>query len=440
MAGVSEYNGVTTTNGLSVFGGVSGESITTNRLMIVSFGESNSGGFGNNTDALAWELASRPELNFFNVDTQIYEPMNIGTNNNLDHYAAGNVINETVHGWELGLANKIHFGLFDEYDVYYVQCGQGASTIAQWATDATHPGGGDDNYWDKFLERTNAAMALSPPDEIAVWMTLGINDALAGSPPSNATYKAGIEEIISRIKTQLPGCKIYLTELPPVNATYNGYTTQVQDIATADADVTNISFTGLHMRDANHPSYAGMKHFANRFIKAMRDDGFQIANKGFTWNATVNSVLDGNGIRFTATNANAYVTTEFPIGNAFSIALDLNVGASTIVIALDNNTTHVNWAGSQDDYHAAVYWFDNDVFTIDENFNASNVADASADLPTGIVRMRESGNNIIVDYSTDGLASFTSLHTFTGALSGETVIRIKGLSALSAGYVDAWVP
>jgi hypothetical protein len=75
-----------------------------NNLFIGSAFESNSGGAPANTDAAAWELIARnPKLKFWNVNTQVFEQYDPGTNNNLDHWLLGS----TTHGWELQLANLI---------------------------------------------------------------------------------------------------------------------------------------------------------------------------------------------------------------------------------------------------------------------------------------------------------------------------------------------
>lgn len=235
-------------------------------LTIIACCESNSGGYGNNADAQSWELAPR-SLNLYNVTTKIFEPLQIGVNNNLDHYG----LLSSSHGWELQLANKVDLGDFDHYDgVYYIQTGQGGSTVAEWSV------GSPTNYWSKFLDRTSKAQDIIKSRHKAVWLTLGINDAIAGTNPD--IFKDGLVELIARMKTHVNPEKIYVTRLPPLTDTYNIFTTKIDEIDAADPDVVAISFANLHMRDPNHPSYKGMKQFTNRFIGGMRDDGFNIRN------------------------------------------------------------------------------------------------------------------------------------------------------------------
>lgn len=237
-------------------------------LMIIACCESNSGGYGNNADSQSWERAPRA-LNFYNVNTKIFEPLQIGVNNNLDHYG----LISSSHGWELELANKIDLGHFKNYEgVYYVQTGQGGSTVAQWSV------GNPTNYWSKFLDRTNTAQSIVEDEHKVIWLTLGINDAIAGT---NADiFKAGLIELVSRMKTEVNPEKIYVTRLPPLNDLFNTFSTKIDEIDAADPDIVAISFSNLHMRDPNHPSYKGMKQFTNRFTGAMRDDGYPIENNG----------------------------------------------------------------------------------------------------------------------------------------------------------------
>ena len=101
-----------------------------NRYVIVSTGESNSGGYALNTSASALEVSSRPEVQIWNVNTDVFENLDIGTNNNLDH----NGLTSATHGWELQLANDVAEGVWSSIQdpLYYVQTGQGGSTITQW--------------------------------------------------------------------------------------------------------------------------------------------------------------------------------------------------------------------------------------------------------------------------------------------------------------------
>lgn len=395
-------------------------------LMVFACCESNSGGYGNNTDSQPWERAQR-SLKMYNVTTKIFEPLEIGVNNNLDHSG----LMSSSHGWELQLANKIDLGLFTGYNnVYYVQTGQGGSTVAQWSV------GNATNYWTKFLDRTSVSQNIVKDKHKVIWLTLGINDAIAGTNAD--TFKAGLIELIDRMKAQINPEKIYVTELPPVNATYTSYTTKIQEIDAADPIVKAISFTGLHMRDTNHPSYGGMKQFTNRFIKAMRDDGYNILNKGYTWDATSNASLDGDGIYFSAATGNGYITTSFDADQPFSIVFDMAAQAEASVLILDSNTTYSAWVGAQDNYFSSEYWYQSVMYAINENFAGGNSADASVSTKSTFGAMVRSGDDIKVYYSNDGGANWTLLHTYTGALTGESVIRVKALSAASPAYIDAF--
>jgi hypothetical protein len=292
------------------------------------------------------------------------------------------------------------------------------------------------------VNRITAALAAANNISTIVWWdTLGINNAISDAI-SNAAFKAAIEELQDRRMDEWSGYEhdFYVTELPPVNGTYTGYTTQIQTIAGERDNVTNISFSNLvGMFDANHPSYASQKQFCNRFIKAMIDNGYNIDPEFLTWNATSSAALDGTGIRLTSGGGNAYVTTSYDADQAFMAVFEYGTQGSACVFVLDSNTTHVAWAGGGADvYFGSAYWYDGTLYAIDQNYDAGNVADASVVSAKGFAALERSGDDIIVKYSTNGGSSWTTLYTFTGALTGQSTIRIKILAALGEGYFDAW--
>lgn len=400
---------------------VTDNSIPFRDMLNVSFGESNSGGYALNSDAASWEIGSRSELQIWNVNTNVFQNLDIGTNNNLDH--AG--LNSTTHGWELGLANRIKQGQLGSNDWYYVQTGQGGSKISDWVEGGA--------YWTKFISRTTAAKAAMPNEyNIAVWMTLGINDALAGTPLSASAYRSGLEEIITRIKVQLPNCKIFILTLPPVNATYTGYSQQIELIADADDDVYSISATSpatLDMRDTNHWSYRGMKRVAARFVQKIQDV-YNLAPKWLVWNQRG----DAGYTYFSAVNQHAAVSAiiDFSVDDQF-IAVDYAAATTGIVFAIDDDITEVNWGGV-DAYNGGAFMSGGTLFRATGN----NTGTSTGQSTPLWARFRKSGNNLLLDTSTDGGTTWTNRHTFTGALTGKSTVRVKALTAIGAGEIDSW--
>jgi len=407
--------------------GASGGSVPPTAILNVAFGESNSGGYADNTDAQSWEIGSRAELQMWNVNTNVFENLDIGTNNNLDHAGLGS----STHGWELGLANRVRQGYFGDLDAYYLQTGQGASTIAQWSV------GNASGYWTKFLSRTNEAKTALGSTNYAtyVWLSLGINDALAGTPLSNAKYKAGIEELISRIKVQLPSAKFLLFGLPPVNATYTDYSTQLSDIATADSDCTYIAATtpvAVDMKDTNHWSYKGMKRLAARGVDQICT-GLSLAGKGLAWSAAE----DANYLYFSAANQHSHVNDTIDVATDGYIACELGYSAvnEALVLALDGDVSEVNWGGS-DSYYGGTYVYGGNVQVTNANGSSSNTAIGSP--IWGRIKWTASNGNVTIDTSSDGGSTWTTRQTYAGAVSGQSTARVKAFSVVDAAFMDVW--
>lgn len=401
--------------------GAGGDGFPTAAL-IVSFGESNSGGYALNSSATSWELSLRPEVRMWNVNSEVFQDLAIGVNNNLDHYN----LNSSTHGWELGLANRARQGYFGSRSVYYLQTGQGASTVGQW-----NVGGA---YWNKFLSRVagvKSAMS-SITYTTHVWITLGINDAIAGT--NDSTYKTALQEIISRIKVQLPGCKIYIATLPPVNGTYTTYSTRITEIASEDpTTVRVVSVTSpvtLGMRDANHWSYKGMRRLAARMVDATLGD-LSLPGAGFTWSARE----DANFVYTTANNQHSHVPTQVDVTNDGFVAFEITADSSALVCILDTDNSEVNWGGS-DTYLGAVYTVSGNLYFASANGGASS---ATATPPCWArFRWSVSNDDLYFETSDDGGVGWTLRNTFSGVLSGLSTAYVKSLSAVGSAVVDAW--
>jgi hypothetical protein len=232
-------------------------------LAFVFAGESNSGGVAPNRDATEAELAPRPAVQIMNLysGSFAFEPLDIGFNNIIDHagistsatYVPNPPHGILVHGMELGLANAAEAGRFAQSRVYLIKTGQGGSKIAEWDAGGV--------YWSKFLQRTNAARAVLPANtRWVVWYSQGINDAIAQTPI--AAWKAATVAHLAKIKAQLPGCQIVLTEFQsmPANGGYPAVNAAIREIVAADPELASISTVGADTVDANHWSYAGYRN------------------------------------------------------------------------------------------------------------------------------------------------------------------------------------
>ena len=230
-------------------------------LAFVFTGESNSGGKGLNSDATASELAPQPSVKIMNLTSGLFgfENLLIGTNNLRDHAGLEAGYN-LWHGFELELANLAEANMFPgNPSVYLIKTGQGGSTVNQWDV------GGASGYWTKFLQRTNAGKSQLPGNtQWVVWMSLGINDAIAGTPID--AWKAAMEAHISKIKIQLPGAIIILTRFDSMPGAYLApYNAAIDQMASELSNVSIVDSTGAAIfDDGYHWNYSGLKTVADR--------------------------------------------------------------------------------------------------------------------------------------------------------------------------------
>jgi trimeric autotransporter adhesin len=251
-------------------------------IAFVITGESNSGGIGLNSAATAGEVAPRSSVQILELTSGnfLFENLDIGTNNLRDHAGLSGYY-DTSHGFELGLANSVEAHAFpDNPQVYLVKTGQGGSQISQWAVGGT--------YWTKFLQRTLAAKTQLDEDrKWVVWMSLGINDAIAGT--NLITWKNAMIAHINKIKDDLPGAIIILTQFQSMTnqsgyATYNAI---MSDIASEEANVYVVDSTGAGLNDGNHWNYAGLKTVASGMVTITKDVlGLNLPGKITSLNAT----------------------------------------------------------------------------------------------------------------------------------------------------------
>jgi hypothetical protein len=231
-------------------------------LAFVFTGESNSGGIGLNADAAPSELRPRPAVQILNLtDGRFgFEPLCLGKNNLRDH-ARLDAYYETCHGLENGLAHAAETGVFaGRAPVYLVKTGQGGSRIAEWAPD--HASG----YWQKHAQRIEAAKRQLPGDpQWAVWFSLGINDAIAGT--AVGVWQSAVVAHLRRLREQLPGAVIVMTQFQAMKK-YPAFDAAIAAIAAQEPGVIAVSSAGAVLRDENHWSYAGFKTLAQRMAEA----------------------------------------------------------------------------------------------------------------------------------------------------------------------------
>lgn len=388
-------------------------------LLLVSIGESNSGGFAANSTSLfpTWENDPRPELlHWVPTGTIGFAPLDIGTNNNLGHGGLDN----TTHGWELGIANDVRVGLYGDSPVYYVQTGAGGSLV-EW-----HLPGHFSGAWEQFESRVAGVLATLDNPHIVMLVTLGINNALAGTPISGAAYKAAMISRIAAWRGELSSDALcLLVKLPDFyNAT--GYSTALQEIADADPTKTKIiEVSGLSI-SGDHWTDTGYRQIAHRFHTKIVDHLLPTGRKPVTWSAHG----DGQFIRIPGTAPqHAYVTESIDLTKPFSIVQEYDPAGGLIVAALAESSTAVNW-GSTDDY--LMGWYVNgDLFS--SYTNGSAAANFGALSTPAWIRVASRGLDLLLQKSVDGGQMWVTLATRFGILTGKTTGYFKVLTVAASG-------
>lgn len=380
-------------------------------IIIVATGESNSGGYGDNADASAGELASRSEVQMWNVNTSTFENLDIGTNNNLDHSGLAS----TSHGWELQLANDVASGVWSQNPMYYVQTGQGGTTIASWAEGGSP--------WTKFLARINAVKSYCSANSITpewvIWVSLGINDALGTT--NVTTFKTDFIAWLNRIKTECPSPKIVLNELPP---SYTAYTTAIREIADSETDVTFVytqDLTGGALRDDSHWSYSGLKTLSTRMTRTTQiglglRDGKWFSH--YSANCFPNDRLFGwSGTSPGTSGATSKNAVAFADG-AFVSWLTNTAASATLICLEATKDTSQSFSGAEQFLYGA-YRFGSSVWG---GVNYGGLASRGSVLDEA--RIYRSGNDALLQVRSTG-GEWSTIHTATNAFSGVTQVWPK---------------
>lgn len=306
-------------------------------FLFIFTGESNSGGYAANASLTAGEAAARSEVQMFNVSTEVFEDLDIGTNNNLDH-AGG--LNSTTHGIENELANAVSAGRFTQTQVYVLQTGQGGDVIATWATD--HASG----YWTKFVARYTAAAAALASAGVSftpvVFYSQGINDAIgysiygggSGTPTPVADWKASTIAHLAKIRT-LVGASTLIVMTKFRDATYQAFNDAIDEISALDAITPTIQTpdnTGVEWQgDGNHWAYVGYKNICQLFIDEVLAAGGQSSTPSISpasgqYSGDQSVTLTGGGtLKYSTTSADPHIGTVY--SSAVTVTPPLTVSA-----------------------------------------------------------------------------------------------------------------
>lgn len=232
--------------------------------LIIFTGESNSGGYADNSLALPAEIAARPSVQIINNLTLAgFEDLNISVGNNIYGHAGAESWVGSRHGWELMLANRVEAGTFIPSPCYLVKTGQGASQIANWAVGGVY---GSTNCWQTFQDRVDLAIDIittntgTPPTPY-IFYSQGINDAIAGTDVE--TWKTATLAHFDKIRAKYgANTPIVMTKLTPPYPLFNA---AIEEVAGQRSDTYFAETSDLPVQpDNNHWDYASMKILSSR--------------------------------------------------------------------------------------------------------------------------------------------------------------------------------
>jgi len=232
-----------------------GVQLITDSVLIVAWGESNSGGQADNAEATSGELSPTSVIKMLNTSTLAFNDLDIGTNNNLNHFN----LDPTTHGWVLELSNVAkNKEYFINEQVFYTETGQGGSTIDEWATDDVS------GYWDDFIERINASYLTLGNIETIVFVSFGINNFVPST--DTATYHSSMTDLLDRIKVETNTTMFLLGELPGADL----YDTVLWDIVSERSDSYLVPKLGDDLDNTYHFSYSGFKTNVQKAIDTIQ--------------------------------------------------------------------------------------------------------------------------------------------------------------------------
>lgn len=257
-------------------------------ILIITMGESNSGGVVNNTYATSYELSTKPLVQLWDNHNGAnnFVDLHPGTNSLVGHRNLESDTN-TYHGWDLGLADRVYnndFGIGKT--IYLTRTGQGGSVIRNWMDTVNYLGVYPWKLWKQRVLASVAKLGGISKIQPYIFFSLGINDALFSTNSVNpGQFYMYMHNMIDSVRLYLPNAPFFVTKLPNVtrqeyemNQVFIKLASEVSDFILI---TTQDQINGIP--SSNHWDYAGQKTIAWRMCN-------HINNRADTVTATVNMV------------------------------------------------------------------------------------------------------------------------------------------------------
>lgn len=274
------------------------------KYLVVVAGESNSGGFAENSEATPHELSARAEVQIFNNTSEVFEDLDVGTNNLIDHTG---LTDNATHGIEIGLANAVEAGRLADDELFLVKSGQGGSKIAEWADG--HASGYRATLFDRVDTAVGLLDAAMEDYELVLFWTQGVNDNANGT--NAATWQSATEAFFADFRTRYgANTKIVMTRFDyPMDNTSRSYNDEMEAIAGDDENLRLINTNWLPLRQSSpfvHWNHQSFLVIADRFIDALFDMAGETTEtaathsvEGGEYAANQTVTLTGSIIRYT---------------------------------------------------------------------------------------------------------------------------------------------